>query len=146
MKRTLLFFIALLGIVTAYAEDYTYLTIVGTDGSKTSLTAVGLSLSFDSENLTASNAYTGESKVIALTSLVSMNFSNADETTGIVDIEHETLNIEHSSDAVYDLQGRRVASSMFNIQYSIFNLQRSMLKKGIYIIRKGNVTQKLQVR
>ena len=29
------------------------------------------------ENLTASNAYTGESKVIALTNLVSMNFSSS---------------------------------------------------------------------
>ena len=43
---------------------------------------------------------------------------------GIESIEHSTLNIEHS---VYDLQGRRMESSMFNIQ-------SSMLKKGIYII------------
>ena len=76
-KALLLIMIVLFGMATAHAEEYTYLTIVEQDGTKTSMTAVGLSLSFNGENLTASNAYTGESKVIALTNLVSMNFSNA---------------------------------------------------------------------
>ena len=49
---------------------------------------------------------------------------SGDETTGIESIEHSTLNIEHS---VYDIQGRRMESSMFNIQ-------SSMLKKGLYIV------------
>ena len=49
---------------------------------------------------------------------------NGDVVTGIESIEHSTLNIEHS---VYDMQGRRMESSMFNIQ-------SSMLKKGLYII------------
>ena len=45
--------------------------------------------------------------------------------TGINDIEHSSLNIEHS-DAVYDLSGRKV-----NCQLSTVNRQ---LPKGIYII------------
>ena len=44
-------------------------------------------------------------------------------TTGISNIEHSTLNIEHS---VYDLQGRRMESSVSNSQCSI-------LKKGLYV-------------
>ena len=44
--------------------------------------------------------------------------------SGISDIEHSILNIEHS---VYDLQGRRMESPMSNAQ-------RSSLKKGLYII------------
>ena len=61
-----------------------------------------------------------------------LNFGDNDETTGIVDIEHGILNMEHSDNAVYDLQGRRVASSMLNVQ-------SSMLKKGIYIYKGKKV-------
>ena len=130
MKRYLLIMIVLFGMATAHAEEYTYLTIVEQDGTKTSMTAVGLSLSFNSESLTVYNAYTGESKVIALTSLVSMNFSNADETTGIETIDNGQLIMDNY---VYTLQGLPLPSGR-------------PLPKGIYIIRKGNVTQKLQVR
>ena len=129
-KALLLIMIVLFGMATAHAEEYTYLTIVEQDGTKTSMTAVGLSLSFNGENLTASNAYTGESKVIALTNLVSMNFSNADETTGIETIDNGQWIMDNY---VYDLQGQQVPKGR-------------RLVKGIYIIRKGNVTQKLQVR
>ena len=54
------------------------------------------------------------------------------ETTGIENIEHGTWNMEHS---VYDLQGRRVERSMFNVQ-------RSMLKKGVYIVNGKKVIVK----
>lgn len=128
-KALLLSMIVLFGMATAHAEGYTYLTIVEQDGTQTSMTAVGLSLSFNSESLTASNAYTGESKVIALNSLVSMHFSNADETTGLQSLQTE----QSYADAVYTLQGQQLPSS-------------GQLPKGIYIIRKGNVTKKLQVR
>ena len=53
-------------------------------------------------------------------------------TTGIESIEHSTLNIDHS---VYNLQGRRMESSMFNIQ-------SSMLKKGLYIMNGRKVVIK----
>jgi hypothetical protein len=129
MKKALLIMMVLLGFITAYAEDYSYLTIVEQNGTKTSMTAVGLSLSFSNGKLTASNAYTGESKVIALKSLVSMYFSNADETT-----ELKSLLVDHSeADAVYTLQGQKQPTSR-------------QLPKGIYIIRKGKETRKMQVR
>ena len=47
-----------------------------------------------------------------------------DDATGISQIEDGRLKME---DGVYDLQGRRMASSMFNSQSSI-------LKKGVYIV------------
>ena len=129
-KTLLLIMIVLFGMATAHAEEYTYLTIVEQDGTKTSMTAVGLSLSFNGENLTASNAYTGESKVIALTNLVSMNFSNADETTGIETMDNGQWIMDNY---VYDLQGQQVPKGR-------------RLVKGIYIIRKGNENRKLLVR
>ena len=58
-----------------------------------------------------------------------------DEETGIQEIEHGTLRIENSDDAVYDLQGRRMERSMFNVQ-------RSMLKKGVYIVNGKKVVIK----
>jgi len=129
-KALLLIMIVLFGMATAHAEEYTYLTIVEQDGTKTSMTAVGLSLSFNSESLTVSNAYTGESKVIALNSLVSMNFSNADETTGIETMDNGQWIMDND---VYDLQGQQVPKGR-------------RLVKGIYIIRKGNENRKLLVR
>ena len=50
-----------------------------------------------------------------------------EETTGVVSIDHSPLTIDHSADAWYDMQGRKVAngqSSMVNGQW---------LKKGLYI-------------
>ena len=50
-------------------------------------------------------------------------------------IDHSTLNIDHSSDAVYDLSGRKVA----NGQSSMVNGQ---LKKGVYILNGKKVVIK----
>ena len=123
----------LLGMATAHAEDYRYLTIVETDGTKTSLTAVGLSLSFGSDKLTITNAYTDESKTIALSNLVSMNFSNNNETTGIRIIQTNGVVSIDDIDAIYTLQGQKLPTD-------------AQPAKGVYLIRKGTKTQKLQVR
>jgi len=131
MKKSLLLFITLLGMATVQAEDYKYLTIVGIDGTKTSLTAVGLSISFSDTQLTAKNAYTDETTTIALTNLASMNFSNTNETTGIHTIQTNETN--EKSDAVYNLHGELLPDN-------------ATLSKGIYIIKKGNKTQKIIVK
>jgi hypothetical protein len=116
-----------------HAQDYAYLTIVEQNGNKTSLTAIGLSMQFSNGNLTVSNAYTNESKTIALNNLLSMNFSNSNETTSIRHIQtDETVSID-DAEAIYTLQGQALP------------IERQ-LPKGIYIIRKGNETRKMQVR
>lgn len=129
MRRVLLLLFTFLGLAVVRAEDYAYLTIVGTDGGKTSLTAVGLTLSFSDDNLVARNAYTDESLTLPLSSLASMNFSNDDETTGITSVHAVTS----GDDAVYTIQGLRLPVG-------------TPLKKGIYIVRKGSTTQKVQVK
>ena len=53
-------------------------------------------------------------------------FGSDDDATGIENIEHSTLNFEHSDGAVYDLSGRKI-----NGQSSMVNGQ---LPKGIYIV------------
>lgn len=129
MRSVLLLLFTFLGLAVVRAEDYAYLTIVGADGGKTSLTAVGLTLSFSDDNLVARNAYTDESLTLPLSSLASMNFSNDDETTGITSVHAVTS----GDDAVYTIQGQRLPVG-------------APLKKGIYIVRKGSTTQKVQVR
>lgn len=129
MRRVLLLLFTFLGLAVVRAEDYAYLTIVGADGGKTSLTAVGLTLSFSDDNLVARNAYTDESLTLPLSSLASMNFSNSDETTGIAPVHAVTS----GDDAVYTIQGLRLPVG-------------TPLKKGIYIVRKGSTTQKVQVK
>jgi hypothetical protein len=129
MRSVLLLLFTFLGLAVIRAEDYAYLTIVGADGGKTSLTAVGLTLSFSDDNLVARNAYTDESLTLPLSSLASMNFSNDDETTGITSVHAVTS----GDDAVYTIQGLRLPVG-------------TPLKKGIYIVRKGSTTQKVQVR
>lgn len=131
MRKTLLLITILLGISNAHAEDYTYLTIVGVDNSKISLTAVGLSISFCDGNLVAKNAYTEETATIALTNLASMYFSTNDETTGIHTILANASNCQ--VEAVYNLQGQQVSTN-------------TPLRKGIYIIKQGNITQKIQIK
>ena len=133
MKKALFLTITLLGMMIVHAQEYTYLTIVEKDGSKTSLTAVGLSMKFSNGNLTVSNAYTNESKTIALNNLLAMNFSNSNETTGMLNIQTEGSVSIDNADAIYTLQGQALPIE-------------SQLPKGIYIIRKGNETRKLQVR
>ena len=133
MRKVLLLIIVLFGVATVHAEDYYYLTIVENDGTKTSLTAVGLSLAFSSDKLTATNAYTDEAKIIALSRLASMNFSNNDETTSIRSIQTNAAFSIDEADAVFTLQGQKLPTD-------------APLQKGVYLIRKGTKTQKMQVR
>lgn len=128
MRTTLLLLVSLLGFTALHAEEYEYLTLVELDGTKTSMTAVGLTLSFGEGSLTACNAYTDETKTLSLGSLASLNFSGSDETTAI-----HAVQAEGGVEAVYTLQGRQLPVG-------------TPLKKGIYIIRRGSTIQKVNVR
>ena len=56
-----------------------------------------------------------------------LNFGD-EETTGIISMENGKLIMDNEAGAWYDLSGRKV-----NGQCSTFNVQRSTLKKGVYI-------------
>lgn len=115
------------------AADYDYLTIVETDGTRTSLTAVGLTITFSDGSLVATNANTSETKTVSLTNLASLNFSTTNETTtGISSIEAEGFNLGEA-EAVYDLSGRQIPEG-------------TSLTRGIYIIKKGGITRKIQIK
>lgn len=130
MKKFILSFMALMGVLTAQAESaYPYLTFETTDGAKISVSTSELSLSISGTTLTAGT------EVFTLTNLSKMYFSETNETsiTGIDSIEHGTLNIEDSDAEYYDLQGHKV--------------EKSQMRQGaVYIVKTQDKTFKIAVR
>lgn len=133
MKKWLTSLLAVAAMQSIQAADYDYLTIVETDGTRTSLTAVGLTITFSDGSLVATNANTSETKTVSLTNLASLNFSTTNETTtGISSIEADGFNLGEA-EAVYDLSGRQIPEG-------------TSLTRGIYIIKKGGITRKIQIK
>lgn len=110
-------------MLTAQAEDYTYLTLETTDGAKISVEASSLSITISGTTLTAG------SQRFTLSNLSKMYFSNSNETTGIEAISTEELN---EALEVYDLNGRKV--------------QKDQLKKGVYVIKTKSGNHKIAVK
>lgn len=133
MKQSYLIFLLLACSAFAKAEgNYPYLTVVQTDGTKTSLTAVGLSITFNNGNLVAVNSTTSESKTVALSNLASLKFTTTSETSGINSLEADSFGID-DAETIYDMSGRQIPSG-------------TTLSKGVYVIKKGSVTRKIMVR
>ena len=137
MKRILLSFMVLMGVLTAQAKSYPYLTFETTDGAKVSISTTGLSLSISGTTLTAG------SQTFTLSNLNRMYFSTTDEstTTGIKAIENGQFFEEQSGKAertiddsveVYDLQGHKV--------------EKSQMRNGAYIVKTKNGTFKIAVK
>ena len=127
MKRILLSFMVLMGVLTAQAKSYPYLTFETTDGAKVSVSTTGLNLSISGTTLTAG------SQTFTLSNLNRMYFSTTDEstTTGIKAIENGQLTIDDSVE-VYDLQGHKV--------------EKSQMRNGAYIVKTKNGTFKIAVK
>jgi len=118
-------------LLTATADTYPYVTIVEQDGSKTSLTAVGLTLTFADGNLTAANAYTDESKTVQLSQLSSLHFSASDET--VTGIESISAAQDKGQQVIFNLAGQQLPAG-------------TQPAKGVYIIKRGQTTKKIQVK
>ena len=124
MKKIILFMTMMVGVLTAHADSYTYLTFETTDGAKASVAVEGLALSISGTTLTAG------SQQFILSNLSKMYFSTSDETTtGIEEITSATL--DEVTD-IYDLQGHKVS--------------KEQMKKGVYIMKTKNRTYKMVVR
>jgi hypothetical protein len=122
-KIYLLLMMGMAGAQSLRAADYTYLTFETTDGAKASVEVSSLTITVSGNTLTAG------SQTFALSNLLKMYFSNADETTAIEEITAETL--DEAVD-VYDLQGHKVS--------------KDQLRKGIYIVKSKSRTYKMMVK
>ena len=126
MKKILMLLTMLVGMLTAQAEDYTYLTFETTDGAKASVSVEGLTLSISGTTLT-----TG-SQSFTLTNLSKMYFSNTDETTTGISEELRVNSEEFATATFYDLSGKMV--------------DKSQLSKGVYIVKTNSRTYKMVVK
>ena len=126
MKRIILLLTILAGVLTAQAEEYTYLTFETTDGTKASVSvASDITLSFNGALLTVG------SQTFTLTNLSKVYFSTSDETstTGISTIMKADLD---EATEIYDLQGHKVS--------------KDQMRRGVYVIKTKQGTFKLNVK
>ena len=124
MKKIVLVLMALVGVLSIQAENYTYLTFEMTDGTKASVAVENLTLTVNGTSLTAG------SLTFTLSNLSKMYFSTSDEsTTGIEEITRADL--DEATD-IYDLQGHKVT--------------KEQMKKGVYIVKTKQRTYKMVVR
>lgn len=129
MKKILITTMLFGAALTASADDYAYLNIVKTDGTGVTLPATGATITFEDGYLVAG------SERILLADLSAMRFSN--EATALDNLtisQSDNFSIEEA-DAVYDMQGREIAKSSVG-----------QMRPGVYIIKRGNTTKKIQIR
>ena len=125
MKRVFFCLLMTIGILTAHAEDYAYLTFETTDGAKVSVSAASLSITISGNTITAG------SQSFTLSNLSKMYFSTSDLTTGIS--EQLRVDSDESATVIYDLQGRKVS-------------KEQMRSGQVYIVKTKSGTHKIAVK
>jgi hypothetical protein len=124
MKKIILFMTMMVGVLTAHADSYTFLTFETTDGAKASVSVSDLTLTISGTTLTAGT------QSFTLTNLSKMYFSTSDETTtGISEVMKADL--DEATD-IYDLQGHKVT--------------KAQMHRGVYIVKTKSRTYKMVVR
>ena len=125
MKKIILFMTMMVGVLTAHADSYTYLTFETTDGAKASV-----SVSSDVTLTISGTTLTVGTQSFTLMNLSKMYFSTSDETTtGIEEITRATL--DEATD-IYDLQGHKVT--------------KDQMRRGVYIVKTKNRTSKIVMK
>jgi len=125
MKRIILFMTMLVGVLTAHADNYAYLTFETTDGAKASVSVEGLTLTISGTTLTVGT------QSFTLSNLSKMYFSTTDETgtTGISEVMKANLD---EATEIYDLQGHKVS--------------KDQMRRGVYIVKTNSRTYKMVVK
>lgn len=126
MKKIILFLNMLVGVLSAQAGDYAYLTFETTDGSKVSVSvASDVTLTISGTTLTAGT------QSFTLANLSKMYFTASDETstTGISKVMKTDLD---EATEIYDLQGHKVT--------------KDLMRRGVYVIKTKQGTFKLNVK
>lgn len=122
MKKSIIILTLLIGVITAQADDFPYLTFETNNGEKVSIEfSSDVSLVFTSTTLKV-----GNQKTFNLKDLKKMYFSPSNQTTGISTVTADDYKIY----GYYDLQGRPVEQP----------------KKGFYVIKSSKGTKKVYVK
>lgn len=114
------------------ADDYSYLLIEGSDGSQTTVTAVGTVITFADGKMTVHSD--GKETTFSLSDMGKMYFTNA---TGV-----KTLSLNQLSGEVdiYTTSGIHMG------KYSSVSEARTQLGSGIYIVKAQDKTYKMTVK
>ena len=135
MKKTFIALMATLGVLTAQADDFGYLTFQTTDGTKVSMASTSLVITFENGNMIVSNGI--ENQTFALSDLSKMYFSDETESSGI---DETTLSEDNEAVEVFTLTG--ISQGSFD------NLKQAQttLQHGIYVVKSQRQTFKIAVK
>jgi hypothetical protein len=126
MKKIILLFTMMVGVLTVQADNYTYLTFETTDGTKASVSvASDITLSFNGALLTVG------SQTFTLTNLSKVYFSTSDETSTTAISTIMKADLDEATE-IYDLQGHKVS--------------KDQMRRGVYVIKTKQGTFKLNVK
>jgi len=126
MKKIILLFTMMVGVLTVQADNYTYLTFETTDGTKASVSvASDITLSFNGALLTVG------SQTFTLTNISKVYFSTSDETSTTAISTIMKADLDEATE-IYDLQGHKVS--------------KDQMRRGVYVIKTKQGTFKLNVK
>ena len=132
MKKVLVLLTAMTVGQQLSADDFTYLTVEANDGTTTTMTANGLTLTFSDGQLYATNGT--ESWSLPLSGLSKMYFSNTDA------ISLPLSEIGEGEVDIYSTSGISMG------KYQSIDEARKHLKKGVYVVKDGSRTLKITIR
>ena len=132
MKKVLVLLTAITVGSNLLADDFTYLTVENNDGTTTTMTANGLTITFSDGKLIATNG--AENWSLPLSGLKKMYFSNTDA------ISNQLVETEDGEVTVYSTSGIVMG------KYQSIGEAKSQLKKGVYVIKSGSETLKITVK
>lgn len=124
VKRLFLLLLTMVGVLSVEAGNYTYLTFEMTDGVKASVSVTtALTITISGNTLKAGD------QTFVLGNLKKMYFSDDNETTAISEVTQAVLD---EAEEIYDMQGHRV--------------EKSRMKRGVYIVKTKQKTYKITVK
>ena len=133
MKRKLMTLVAIVGTLSAWADDYPYLVFQNADGSVKTVAVESLTITFSDGKLLATNV--AGTETFALSDLSKMYFSS--DATGIEEIENGKWKMENSE--IFSISGQK----MSNVKSQVANGQ---MPKGIYVVKENGKTRKVIVK
>lgn len=122
--RTVVFgLMIIIGVLSAHAGEYTFITFELNDGTKASVPVTSLTMTISGNTLKAG------SETFVLTNLSKMYFTNTNESTAIDEVTTDTLD---EAAEIYDLKGHKVT--------------KDQMKRGIYVVKTKTKTFKMIVK
>lgn len=122
--RTVVFgLMIIVGVLSAHAGEYTFITFELSDGTKASVPVTSLTMTVSGNTLKAG------SETFVLTNLSKMYFTSTNETTAIDEVTTDALD---DAAEIYDLKGHKVT--------------KNQMKRGVYVVMTKTKTFKMIVK